>query len=314
MWSFSFFFFFISAAWAGPRGPFLELALNSTPPVVVEEKQPKSLKSRSSRGLYLKPFPVIYKPEVTRWIHFFSQKPSSYLRLWLKRSYRYFPMMENIFESRGLPKELVSMSLVESSLSPQAVSSAQAVGYWQFIKPTGLEFGLRINHWIDERQDFQKSTVAASKYLYQLYEEFEDWLLSMSAYNMGEARLRKIIKKHQTKNFWILYKKKDFPRETALYIPKILAAAHIIRNPELYGLTDFTILTPYSYDIFFTPGGTNLKQMSSEAKISLAEIKALNPDLKSDVIPSSISSHQLRLPKGSGLQVSKWLDKQQKSN
>ena len=147
--------------------------------------------------------------------------------------------MEEIFKSRGLPKDLVSMSLVESSLSPKAVSSAQAVGYWQFIKPTGLEFGLRINHWIDERRDFQKSTQAAAKYLYKLYGEFEDWLLSMSAYNMGEARLRRLIKKYQTKNFWILYKKSDFPKETALYVPKILAAAHIVKNPELYGLNDF---------------------------------------------------------------------------
>lgn len=273
----------------------------------------KSNKESLKRGLYLKPFPIIYKPEVKRWIHFFSQD-SFYLKLWLKRSYRYFPLMEGIFQSYGLPKELVSMSLVESSLSSQAVSSAQAVGYWQFIKPTGLEFGLRINYWIDERRDFQKSTKAAARYLYRLYEEFGDWLLSMSAYNMGETRLRALITKHQTNNFWILYKKSDFPRETALYIPKVLATAHIIRRPSLYGLTDFSVLPPYKYDIFFTPGGTNLKRMSLATKISLKEIRNLNPDLKSNIIPKTIAFHQVRVPKGSGLLISRWLDKQKKSH
>ena len=236
------------------------------------------------------------------------------MKLWLKRSYRYFPVMEEIFRSRGLPKELLSMSLVESSLSPKAVSSARAEGYWQFIKPTGLEFGLKINSWIDERRDFQRSTQAAAKYLYRLYEEFEDWLLSMSAYNMGEARLRKLIEKHGTKNFWILYKKADFPRETALYVPKVLAAAHIIKNPELYGLTEFSVLQPYDYDIFFLSGGTDLKKMSLDTKIPLTEIKALNPGLKKEVIPKNIAFHQLRIPKGLGFRISKWLDKQQKAH
>jgi len=277
-------------------------------------KDKGSFKHRSSRGLYLKTFPAIYRPEIKRWVHFFSQESPFYIKLWLKRSYRYFPAMEEILKSWGLPKELVSMSLVESSLSPKAVSSAQAVGYWQFIKPTGLEFGLRINHWIDERRDFQKSTRAAAKYLYKLYEEFEDWLLSMSAYNMGEGRLRRLVKKYQTKNFWVLYKKSDLPKENAFDVPKILAAAHIIKNPELYGLNEFSVLTPYEYDVFFTSGGTDLEKMSLETKISLDEIKALNPDLKSNFIPLEVSSHPVRIPKGLGLRISRWLDKQEKSN
>ena len=261
-----------------------------------------------------KPFPKIYRPEVARWIIFFSQDQSSYMFLWLKRSYRYFPLMENILQAKSLPKELVSMTLVESSLSSKAVSSAQAVGYWQFIKPTALRFGLRINHWIDERQDFQKSTVAASEYLSFLYKEFEDWLLVMAAYNMGESRLRRLIKKHQTKNFWKLCKKPDFPRETALYVPKVLAAAYIVRKPENYGVEQFQVLSPFDYDVFYTPGGTDLKKMSLGAKISLKELKALNPDLKTNILPKFIPSHSLRIPEGSGVLISKWLDKQAQAN
>ena len=258
------------------------------------------------------PFPKIYNPEVKRWVDFFGKNQRSYLKVWLKRSYRYFPLMGKIFDKKSLPKELLSMSLVESSLSPYALSSAKAVGYWQFIKPTALEFGLIVNHWIDERQDFEKSTRAAADYLSKLYLEFEDWLLAMSAYNMGENRLRKLIKKHQTRNFWELYKKSDFPRETALYIPKILAVNHILKSPSSYGMSEFVILMPYRFDIFFVPGGTQLKALSKEIKISFKELKKLNPSLKKHKIPVNISSYPLRIPKGSGQLFSYWLDKQNK--
>ena len=260
----------------------------------------------------IKPFPKVYNPEIERWVHFFIDNRHSYLNLWLKRSYRYFPKMRKVFNSRDLPQELVSMTLVESSLSPQAVSSAKAVGYWQFIKPTGLRFGLTINDWIDERRDFEKSTQAAAHYLQTLYKEFEDWLLAMSAYNMGENRLRRLIKKHQTKSFWKLYKKTDFPRETALYIPKILAVNHILKNLSDYGFSEFVILTPYKYDIFFLSGGANLKQISKETKIPLKALKELNPSLKKHRIPPHISSHPIRIPEGQGRLFSNWLDKQAK--
>lgn len=284
----------------------------------LDSKRKKLLKENTnipfSKKEAFKPFPKIYKPEVVKWILFFSQNRSSYMRLWLKRSYRYFPLMESILQTKSLPKELVSMTLIESGLSSKAVSSAQAVGYWQFIKPTALRFDLRVNHWIDERQDFQKSTKAASEYLYVLYREFEDWLLVMAAYNMGESRLRKLITKYQTKNFWRLSKKPDFPRETALYVPKVLAAAYIVKKPENYGLEQFQVLAPFDYDIFYTPGGTDLKKMSLGAKISLKELKILNPDLKTNVLPQFISSHSLRIPEGSGRLISKWLDKQAQAN
>ena len=260
------------------------------------------------------PFPSIYKTEVQRWVLFFSQNPEAYLKKWLKRSYRYFPRMKEIFISQGLPPELVAMTLIESSLSPHAVSSAQAVGYWQFIKSTGLDFDLRINDWIDERRDFEKSTKAAGRYLSKLYEEFDDWLLAMSAYNMGEQRLRQLIKKHQTKNFWILRKKSGFPRETALYIPKILAVNHILKHPESYKFNEFVILHPYRYDVFFMPGGSHLKELAENKGFSYKELKKLNPDLKKDYIPKSIAYHPIRIPKGSGHLISHWLDKKENSN
>ncbi|MBC6414844.1 MAG: lytic transglycosylase domain-containing protein [Bdellovibrionales bacterium] len=257
-------------------------------------------------------FPKIYNPEVQRWISFFSKNPNSYLKPWLKKSYRYFPMMEKIFLSKNLPKELVAMSAIESSFSAHAVSRANAVGYWQFIQSTGLQFGLRITPWIDERRDFEKSTKAAASYLYKLYIDFENWLLAMSAYNMGEKRLNSLIKKYKDNNFWTLRKKPDFPKETALYIPKILAVVHLLKYPADYGFKEFVILTPYQYDIFFIPGGTHLKEISTNTKIAFADLKKLNPDLKTHLIPKYISEHPIRIPKGKGLLISHWLDKKEK--
>ena len=273
------------------------------------KKIPSQKKAQAS-SFY--PFPSIYRPEVKYWVDFFSQNPEAYLNQWLERSYRYFPGMKKIFISKGLPPELVAMTLIESSLSAHAVSSAQAVGYWQFIRSTGADFGLRIDDWIDERKDFEKSTKAAAQYLSKLYEEFEDWLLAMSAYNMGERRLRGLIKKHQTSNFWLLRKKPDFPKETSLYIPKILAAVHILKRPAQYGFKDFVVLNPYRYDVFFVPGGSHLKELAHKG-LSYKELKSLNPDLKKDYIPKSIPSHPIRIPKGSGPLLSHWLDKKEKT-
>jgi len=269
----------------------------------------KSFGEEKKESSFVKPFPKIHNPEVKRWIEFFSENPDSYLKLWLKKSYRYFPMMQKILSSQGLPKELAAMSAVESSFSSHAVSHAHAVGYWQFIRSTGLDFGLRINHWIDERRDFEKSTRAAGLYLSKLYKEFDDWLLAMSAYNMGEKRLRFLIKQYDSQNFWTLYKKPNFPRETALYIPKILASSHLLKYPSNYGLTEFVILTPYEYDTFYSPGGLNLKELAENTGLSLKKLKQLNPDLKTGEIPKSIASHPIRIPKGKGLLVSHFLDK-----
>ena len=283
--------------------------LNSTPKKKTSLFNEAFKKAQDQKKTSVQSFPIIYNPEVKRWLVFFSKNPDSYFKIWLKKSYRYFPMMQKILSSNGLPKELAAMSAVESSFSAHAVSRAKAVGYWQFIRSTGLDFGLRINDWIDERRDFEKSTKAATLYLSKLYGEFDDWLLAISAYNMGEGRLRSLIQFYGSQNFWILYKKPKFPRETALYIPKVLAASHLLKYPSNYGLTEFVILTPYEYDVFYSPGGVHLKDLASNTGLSFKTLQKLNPDLKTGQIPKSIASHPIRIPKGKGKLVSHFLDK-----
>ena len=255
----------------------------------------------------LPPLPLIYNYEVQRWVYVFTRPSSPYMKTWLARSYRYLPDMKKILEAEGLPENLAYMTLVESSLSSHAVSSAKAVGYWQFIKPTALRFGLQVNDWIDERRDFQKSTRAAAAYLYKLYQQFRDWPLSLAAYNMGEERLSRLMKKHRSDNFWALARKPDFPRETISYVPKALAVIHIMKSPARYGFHQFKILLPYEYDVFYVPGGTRLKELARKASIPYRELSRLNPELKTDRIPSYIQNHRLRVPEGSGQLISTWL-------
>ena len=255
----------------------------------------------------LPPLPLIYNYEVQRWVYVFTRPSSPYMKTWLARSYRYLPDMKKTLKTRGLPENLAYMTLVESGLSSHAVSSAKAVGYWQFIKSTALRFGLQVNYWIDERRDFQKSTRAAASYLDKLYQQFQDWPLTLAAYNMGEERLDRLIKKHRSNNFWALKRKPDFPKETALYVPKVLAIIHIMKSPARYGFPQFKILLPYEYDVFYVPGGTRLKELARKASIPYRELSRLNPELKTHHIPLSIQNHRLRVPKGSGGLISAWL-------
>ena len=254
----------------------------------------------------------IYNPEVAHWIHMFSRSHPSYVKKWLKRSYRYLPLMKSILKDQGLPEDLVYMTLVESSLSPHATSTAQAVGYWQFIPATAKRFGLNINKFVDERRDFEKSTRAAAKYLKELHSQFSSWPLAIAAYNMGENKLRKKIAQHKTRDFWELSKKSGFPKETKEYLPKIIAALRIIKSPDLYGFNHFKILLPLKFDKFYLPGGYSLKKVAQSLNISLKELRRLNPELKLNKLPAFTKNYPLRIPRGSSLLLSKSLGKDSK--
>ena len=251
--------------------------------------------------------PLTHNYLVEQWIRIFQSHYSKSFRIWLERSYRYAPLMKKIFKDQNLPTDLIYLSMIESGFSAKAVSSAKAVGYWQFIKSTALRFGLRKSYWLDERRDFEKSTYAASQYLQFLYKQFGDWYLAAAAYNMGEEKLSRRIQKHKTKSFWALAQKYDFPYETAQYIPKMIAAIIIAKAPSLYGFNYLRIKTPYKYEIFYLPGGTNLRALAAYIKQPYKKIKTLNPSLLSDHIPSYMENWRTRIPKGSSQKVSKYI-------
>ena len=145
---------------------------------------------------------------------------------------------------------------------------------------------------------FEKSTQSAAKYLKDLYGIFNSWYLAAAAYNMGETRLQGFIQKYKTNNFWALSEKKDFPRETKNYIPKLLAVLLIAKSPRIYGFTDIQPQSPHSYENIWLQGGTDLKKLSKSLGVSFKNFKKLNPAVLEDFIPGYVTQFKVRIPKG----------------
>lgn len=253
---------------------------------------------------------VAHKKEVQRWIKVFQKNKLNYFNSWLKKSELKMPKIKALLKRQGLPEDLAYLPIIESGLNPKAVSSAQAVGYWQFIQPTAEAYDLKINWWLDERHDLIKSTWAAARYLKKLYYRFDDWYLALAAYNMGETRLARLIKKHKTRDFWKLSKLKGFPKESREYVPKFLAAALIVKNPTYYGFKTPHVSPMQAYTYQYVPGGTDLYQVAKKLDITPKKFKELNPELKRFFIPDGVSSHRIRVPKGFKRRVALYLSTQ----
>jgi membrane-bound lytic murein transglycosylase D len=175
------------------------------------------------------------------------------------RSGKYRPAIVRELKEAGLPEELSWLPLIESGFSTVAISSARALGMWQFIASTGYKYGLNRDAWIDERMNPEKATKAAIAYLTELHQIFGEWTTALAAYNCGEARVLKEIstqKINYMDNFWDLYEK--LPSETAFYVPKFLAVLHIVNNPSAYGIE----LPPLEKEIEYDKVNIN-KQFSS---------------------------------------------------
>jgi membrane-bound lytic murein transglycosylase D len=218
--------------------------------------------------------------------------------LWLKRATRYFPYIERTLAQHNMPEDLKYIAVVESALLPHAGSSKGAVGYWQFIKSTGKNYGLTIDRNIDERRNFFASTKAAVSYLTELHDLFDSWTLAAAAYNVGEARIQKEKTHQQVDNYYDFY----LPLETQRYIFKIVAAKLIISNPSRYGfhLQAEDHYPPISFDrVKLTlPGRTPLYIVAQSAGTHFKHIKDLNPEIRGHDLQKG--SHVIAVPEGSG--------------
>lgn len=216
--------------------------------------------------------------------------------LWLKRSSRYLPHIEQALKENGMPDDLKYIIIAESSLIPNAVSNKGAAGYWQFIFGTGQNYGLTINENKDERRNFFASTKAALIYLKNLYGMLGSWTLAAAAYNMGEEGLLAEIYEQETNDFYRLY----LPNETQRYIFRILSIKLILQNPAEYGfkLTDKDYYPPVSFDRvdIECAGEIPIKLIAKAAKSSFKEIMDLNPELKGYFVPKG--NHNILIPKG----------------
>ena len=263
--------------------------------------------AKSSYASLIFDLPVTYNHRVSYWINYFQTKGSPWFSDWLEKSSRYMPMVQRELKYHGLPQDLAYMVMIESGFEANAQSHADAVGPWQFISATGHRYGLQINWWLDERRDIKKATIAAIKYMKNLYSEFGSWYLVAASYNMGENGLRRQIQKYKTKDFWVLSRVGALPQETMDYVPKILSAMMIAKSPMLYGFKDLVTYAPLDYDIVYVPGGSDLNELADQIGVTRKSMKDLNAEILLGYIPRQVDRHPIRVPKGAGPLVGKIL-------
>jgi membrane-bound lytic murein transglycosylase D len=207
----------------------------------------------------------------------------------------YFPMIEDIFDSYGLPTELKFMAVIESALNVNAVSRRGATGLWQFMYSTGRMYGLTINSIVDERRDPVKSTHAAAKYLKDLYNIYHDWTLVIAAYNCGPGNVNKAISRSgNKKDYWQIYYR--LPHETRGYMPQYIAAAYGLNYYPEENLRPLPLNIPVATDTILVHKDIHLTQISEVMKIPLGELRALNPQYRTGLVPGSSKPLALTLP------------------
>jgi membrane-bound lytic murein transglycosylase D len=253
---------------------------------------------RVTPGIPVPIYPVVVNAPVEALIDHFVAKDRERFGMWISRSGRYLPMIQRIFRERGLPEELAYTAMIESGFSPRAVSRVGAKGMWQFMEATGRRYGLTINRWLDERLDPVRSTMAAAEYLGDLYGLFGHWFLAQAGYNAGESRVGRAIQRARTSDFWALTQTRHLPDETKNFVPQILAAAVITRAPTRYGF-DVALEAPLVYDEVTIRRPLDFDTIAGLAKVSVDEIRDLNPALLARITPP-FGSYPLRLPPGVG--------------
>jgi peptidoglycan lytic transglycosylase D len=214
----------------------------------------------------------------------------------MERAARYRPFIVAELKKAGLPEELSWLPLIESGYKLRALSSARALGLWQFIPSTGHKFGLSRNQYIDERMDPEKSTLAAIAYLKELHNLFGDWTTALASYNCGEYRVLKTIRRQKINyldNFWDLHQ--NLPRETARYVPRFLATLYIVNNLEKYNMKIKNPLPPLEYSSFGVTKQVLLKDIAKAIDVPPQVLARLNPELRHSLLPPE--TYQLKIPK-----------------
>jgi membrane-bound lytic murein transglycosylase D len=236
---------------------------------------------------------------VLSFIQLFTGRLKGYIEEGLSRGARYLPMIQEVFRSEGLPLDLAYVPLVESAFKPSALSRAKARGIWQFMRGTGLEMGLTHDWYIDERADAEKATRAAAKYLKSLHRTFGgDWHLALASYNGGPGRVQRALKRSGRDDFWSLSASTRYlPRETRDYVPLILAAAVIAKNPAQYGI-QIVPMEGQKFETLTVAEAVDIRRIAEWAKIPVQTIQELNPELRRWTTPVRASEYRLRVPEG----------------
>lgn len=256
------------------------------PPISIDPEQYK-----------LYDFPIVVNKQVQMYLHLFQNRQRDLFAGWLARSSMYMPVMEAELAASGLPRDLVYLPMIESGYNPLACSRSMAVGIWQFMSATGSQYNLEINKFVDERRDVEKSTKAAVAFLADLYREFGDWHLAVAAYNAGPGKIRNGLVKYNVDNFWDLASKDDYlALETKRYVPKLIAALIIAKQPERFGFTNVNYHPVPRYDTITVGPGMSIDAIALVSESTPADIKKLNHELRLEKTPPYAGGYTVKIP------------------
>jgi membrane-bound lytic murein transglycosylase D len=277
----------------------MPLALTSDVPPL---PPPRALGERDVdvlQGLALPDLPVRWDSRVVDYLRFFKEdaRGRSIMASWLRRLPRHERSVREVLRAASLPEDLLYVAMVESGFDPTARSGVGALGMWQFVQGTGEEYGLRRDHWIDERMSPEAATGAAARYLGDLHQRLGSWELALAAYNMGYGALLRAIRKYNTNDFWTLAAlEAGLPFETTLYVAKIMACAVVGRNPSRFGFTVGTGEAEAPLTAVEVPGGVQLSTLARAADVTPADLARMNPELRRGRTPPGAASFRLRIP------------------
>jgi membrane-bound lytic murein transglycosylase D len=246
--------------------------------------------------------PVVRNAPVERFIGIFTGRQQDRMALYLKRSGRYEGMIRGKLRERGMPEDLLYLSMIESGFNPTVKSHASAVGLWQFIEGTAERYDLRVDSYVDERRHPEKSTDAALAYLSDLHDQFGSWYLAAAAYNTGENRVARVMRqvtgneRGKDADFWRI--RSRLPSETREYVPLMVAAALIGKEPAKYGLGGVQRWMPLESDEVQVPASTRLSVVAEAVGVSENEVKRLNPHLVRSMTPPGKKAYPVRVPRG----------------
>lgn len=243
--------------------------------------------------------PIPSNSRVLSYVELFQGRLRPFIEEGLERGARYLPMIQSVFRAEGLPLDLAYVPLIESAFKPNALSRAKAKGVWQFMRGTAIENGLRHDWYVDERSDPEKATHAAAKYLKTLNSMFDgDWHLALASYNGGPGRVQRAMRRSGLDDFWKLSASSRYlPRETREYVPMILAAIVIARNPAQYGFE----IEPHdgiAFEKVTLSGPVDLRRIAEWTGTSIDTIQLLNPELRRWTTPVRTSGYELKVPDG----------------
>jgi membrane-bound lytic murein transglycosylase D len=241
--------------------------------------------------------PLTYNSTIHQFVEYFAYRKPSFTKTMLERKGVYFPIYEKYLKKYGLPDELKYLSLIESGLNPKVISRAGAGGLWQFMPKTArIDFGLRIDEYVDERFDPEAATEAACKYMRQLYRIFGDWHLVLAAYNTGPGNVRRAIRKcNGGQTFWAIYD--CLPRETRGYVPQYIGMLYMINHADSHDIFAENVETAIPHDTIQINSFLDLDKLASLSSINLEEIQKLNPQILTHILPGHTRNFSLKLPK-----------------